>query len=310
MGIVYHNPVLGNEVVHFLQPSSPGIYVDGTLGGGGHAELLLAASAPDGQVIGFDVDPDAIVFSKERLKKFGQRMNFVHSNFSNMRQELDKRGISGVAGLLLDLGVSSHQIDSAARGFSFQHDARLDMRMDPTSAIDACAVINSYDEKKLADIFWNFGEERFSRRIARCIARRRTVASIDTTGQLAAIVESAVGGRNAVKSVARIFQAIRIEVNRELESLSAVLQSTIGILGVGGRLVVLSYHSLEDRLVKTFMREAASTRIPSGTKLAPDTARTASLVVLTKKPVEAAETERMNNPRARSAKLRAAERIA
>lgn len=195
------------------------------------------------------------------------------------------------------------------KGFSFRGNEKLDMRMDKRQALDAASVVNSYDEKALADIFFHFGEEKLSRKIARLIVRKRELKSIETTGELAAIVEQSVGGKFAVKSLARVFQAIRIEVNNELERLKSILQDAVNVLAVGGRIVVISYHSLEDRIVKQFFQSQASTRIPSGDKLIPDIALQPALKILMRKPITATTEEIERNPRARSAKLRAVEKI-
>jgi 16S rRNA (cytosine1402-N4)-methyltransferase len=308
MAYDYHTPVLTNTVLSFLQPNSDGIYVDATLGGGGHAESLLRASAPSGRVIGFDADEEALQYAKGRLNTFADRVQFVHDNFSHMTAALALLQISRVDGILFDLGVSSRQIDSPERGFGFREDQPLDMRMDRRQGADARNVLNTYDEKTLADIFWKFGEEKNSRRIAREIVRARLKGPIASTAQLAGLVESSVGGKFLTKSLARIFQAIRIEVNQELVNLGKALDAAASLLKTGGRLVVLSYHSLEDRMVKEFIREKSRTVVPSGHKYIADLPRTPELVALTKKPVVASEAERGSNPRSRSAKLRAAEK--
>ncbi len=305
----YHTPVLHEEVLTWLITSTGGVYVDATLGGGGHAESILQRLDPTGLLVGFDADPDAIQYSATQLSSFGGRVTFVHNNFRNITRELAQRGIHHVSGILFDLGVSSHQLDEPARGFSFRGDDRLDMRMDRAQPLDARAVVNQYDEHRLTEIFREFGEERSARSIARAIVRHRLASPIETTGQFAALIRGTVGERFLVKTLARIFQALRIEVNHELDNLRDALQQSILLLNPGARVVVISYHSLEDRIVKeTFRREAALTR-PSGNKLVPDTLLEPKLKVLTRKPVEASTEESRRNPRSRSAKLRAAERI-
>lgn len=305
----YHTPVLTREVVHYLQPHPGGIYVDGTFGGGGHAEAILMASEPGGRLIGLDLDSDALEQAAVRLGRFGDRVVSMQVNFSKIRSSLERAGIQHVSGILLDLGISSHQVDEPSRGFSFQQDARLDMRMDRTNPLDAWIVVNTYSEENIASLMWRYGDERLSRRIAKKIVGRRAETRIDTTSELAAVIESAVGGRFALKSVARVFQAIRIEVNGELDNLTDALNDSIDLLEIGGRIVVLSYHSLEDRIVKNFIRSESQRLIKSKHHLVPDKPIQPRLTPLTKKPVEAGDEECRQNPRARSAKLRAAERI-
>ena len=300
----YHEPVLCREALSFLLTDKDGVYVDGTLGSGGHAESICEQLSPRGRLIGFDADGDAIAEAGKRLQRFGERVTIVEANFRLLRERLAG---AKIAGLLLDLGVSSHQLDDGTRGFSFRSDDRLDMRMDRRAQFSAWDVVNTYPEEQLAKILWEYGEERLSRRIARSVVRARPV---DTTGSLASIVERCVGGRFLTKSLARVFQALRIEVNSELASLREVLAAVPDVLQPGGRCVVISYHSLEDRIVKDFFRAEAAERIPSGNALVPDTPRVPRLTLLTKKPVVAGKEEYERNPRARSAKLRAAARPA
>jgi 16S rRNA (cytosine1402-N4)-methyltransferase len=210
---------------------------------------------------------------------------------------------------LLDLGVSSYQIDEPSKGFSFQTDELLDMRMDRHQQVDAKHIVNKYDEQALVDILWMYGEEKHSRRIAKAIVQRRVEQPIETTGELATLIERTVGGRFLNKTLARVFQAVRIEVNNELENLRQALCDCVDVLNPGGRLVVISYHSLEDRLVKYAFRAASAQSIPSGNKIIPDTPLQPVLTMLTRKPVTASEEEKAVNPRSRSAKLRAAEKV-
>jgi len=308
MEVLYHTPVLVESVLRYLPAAPDGIYVDGTLGGGGHTEQLLEHLSPAAKVIGFDRDAEAIAFARLRLARFGERVLFVAEEAARLLPALRALGIDRIDGFLLDLGVSSHQIDDASRGFSFQGNGRIDMRMDRTQRLDGWTVVNEYGEERLAGILFQYGEERASRRIARILVEARAEHPIDTTEQLAWIVGKVTGARFLTKTLARVFQAIRIEVNDELGQLRTALASALKILRPGGRIVVISYHSLEDRIVKNFFREEASDTIPSLTKLAPDTRREPLLTILTKKPVEADEAERERNPRAGSAKLRAAER--
>lgn len=285
------------------------MYVDATLGGGGHAEAILQRLDPTGKLVGIDGDSDAIHIASAKLSRFGERVILVHDNFRNISSALSQRGFNQANGILFDLGVSSYQLDEPSKGFSFRSDDRLDMRMDRSQTLDARAVVNRYNERELSDVFWKYGEERASRAIARAIARRRTRSAIETTGDLTSIVRSVVGDRFLVKSLARIFQAIRIEVNNELDNLRQALGQAITILTSGGRLVVISYHSLEDRIVKEMLKDAAATSRASGTKLLADTRVEPRLKILTKKPIQASEEEVQSNPRARSAKLRAAEKL-
>ncbi len=305
----YHSPVLVDEVLRFLQPSEGGVYVDGTLGGGGHAEAILMNSPAHTSVIGFDMDAEAIAFAQERLRHFSERFRSIHDNVANMRARLLEVGVRHIRGMLLDLGISSHQIDVDERGFSFQKNGRIDMRMNRRQSLDGWTVVNRYEEKRLADILWRYGEERNSRAVARRIIDARKKGPVETTKQLSEIVESVAGKRFLQKSLARVFQAIRIEVNGELDSLNRVLLDTVGLLEKGGRIVVISYHSLEDRMVKQFFKNESSTITPSATKLLPGEKKQAGINVLTRKPVTASQAEVAGNPRSASAKLRAAERI-
>jgi 16S rRNA (cytosine1402-N4)-methyltransferase len=305
----YHTPVLSQEVLFYLLTSKNGFYVDGTLGGGGHAEVILEQLALPGKLIGIDLDDDGLEAASKRLARFKEHAIFVKENFRNIKSVLSQNGITSVQGVLLDLGVSSYQIDEPTKGFSFQTDELLDMRMDRHQHVDAKHIVNQYDEQALVDILWMYGEEKHSRRIAKAIVQRRIEQSIETTGQLAALIERTVGGQFLNKTLARVFQAIRIEVNNEIENLRQALVACVDVLNPGGRLVVISYHSLEDRLVKYAFRAASAESIPSGYKIIPDTPLQPVLKILTRKPVTASEEEMAINPRSRSAKLRAAEKL-
>lgn len=305
----FHTPVLLPETLSFLAPGPGGTYVDATLGGGGHAEAILGRIDRTGRCIGIDADIDALTASAERLKQFGNRFVPVRENFGNLKRVLSQLGIRTISGIVFDLGVSSHQLDDPSRGFSFRGDEVLDMRMDRHQTLGALAVVNSYEEAALAGIIRSFGEERFARRIAGRIVSRRAEKPIETTGALAKIVDEAVGHGHAVKSRARVFQAIRIEVNKELDRLREGLSDAETALEPGGRMVVISYHSLEDRIVKSFLRDASKSVERSGVKLVPDRPLAPTLRILTRKPVEASKAEREKNPRSRSAKLRAAEKL-
>ena len=294
MDHTYHTPVLLDEVLSFLRPKSGGTYVDCTLGGGGHAEAVLTTLSGKGLLVGFDRDPDAIRAAGERLGAFGASVALVPHNFGDVRNRLRQLNINEVDGFLLDLGVSSHQLDDPGRGFSFQQEGVLDLRMDRGAGMSGRELVNTYAEEDLKRIFREYGEERMAGRIAWRIARMREDAPIETTADLAAVVRRAVGERFILKTLARIFQAIRIEVNGELENLRRFLGDAIPLMAPGGRIVVISYNSLEDRIVKHWIREEAR----EGGRLSP----------LTKKPVTPSDTELAANKRSRSAKLRAAER--
>ncbi len=308
-GEQYHHPVLIHEVVDVLVTDPSGVYVDGTLGGGGHTGAILQRLSSEGTVVAFDVDSDALEFAGRRLAAEQKRVRFVRENFSSLGVSMRALNIDSVSGILVDLGVSSHQLDVPERGFSFQADQRLDMRMDARSPNDAWNVVNQYDEQQLSDILMRYGEERRSHQIARTIVRERLKKPVESTGALAAIVTGIVGERFAKKTLARVFQAIRIEVNRELEHLEKFLRQVPDVLAPGGRVAVISYHSLEDRIVKTYFREEAATVIRSGHKLIPDEPRQPRLKIITKDPIVPGEEECAANPRARSAKLRVAERV-
>jgi 16S rRNA (cytosine1402-N4)-methyltransferase len=305
----YHTPVLLQEVLKYLLTAKSGLYVDGTLGGGGHAKAVLEQLDPSGKVIGIDLDDDALAASGERLAHFGDRAIIVKENFRNIKNVLSQHNVNSVQGVLLDLGISSFQIDVSEKGFSFRSEAPLDMRMDRCQQLDAGHVVNQYDEKSLADIIWKYGEEKYARRIAKEMIQYRTHRPIESTGQLAAIIEQTVGGRFLNKTLARVFQAVRIEVNNEIENLRHALGDCVDVLSSGGRIVVLSYHSLEDRLVKEAFRTASAKMISSGHKMIPDTPVQPVLNVLTRKPITASEKEMAANPRSRSVKLRAAEKV-
>ena len=309
MAHTYHTPVLLQEVLFYLLTARNGFYVDGTLGGGGHAEAILKVLAPSGSLIGMDLDDDALETAGKRLARFGARAVLVKGNFRTIKAVLSQNGVQSVQGILLDLGVSSFQIDEPTKGFSFRADEKLDMRMDRHQRVDAKHIVNRYEEQALADVLWTYGEETHSRRIAKAIIHQRDEQSIETTGQLAALIERTVGARFLNKTLARVFQAIRIEVNNEMENLRHALGDCVDVLNPGGRLVVISYHSLEDRLVKYAFRAASAHSIPSGNKIIPDTPLKPVLTMLTRKPITASEEEMERNPRSRSAKLRAAEKL-
>lgn len=300
------------EVLRFLSPRPGGLYLDGTLGGGGHTGLILEASGPDGRVIAFDRDQEAIAATTAKLAPYGDRLRVIRGDFADMTRELAAAGVAAVDGFILDLGVSSHQLDTPDRGFSFQQDAPLDMRMDRDASPSAADLVNGWDEGDLERIIREYGEERFARRIAAAIVRRRQEAPVATTLQLADIIRGAIPRRfqeERIHPATRTFQAIRIAVNDELASVERGVRSAIQLLRPGGRGVVISFHSLEDRIVKTLFREAAvSCTCPKGLPRCICSVQP-QVKVLTGKPVLAGDDEVGRNPRARSAKLRAVEKL-
>lgn len=301
-----HRPALVGECLELLAVKPGGIYLDGTLGEGGHALAMLDRSAPDGVVVGIDRDPRSLAVARRRLMGYGGRAVPVHGTYADMREIAGARGIYAVDGILLDLGFSSRQVDLAGYGFSFQRDEPLDMRYDPVGAT-AAELVNATGEVELADVIYRYGEERRSRAIARAIVNSRPIA---TTGQLAQVVARAVGGRRGGRHPAtRTFQALRIAVNGELEQLSAGLAAAIGLLAPGGRLAVISYHSLEDRLVKGWIdRETALCVCPPGLPVCVCEQRP-TLRALRRRVARPAAAETAANPRSRSARLRAVERV-
>ncbi|HEX2768295.1 MAG TPA: 16S rRNA (cytosine(1402)-N(4))-methyltransferase RsmH [Geobacteraceae bacterium] len=305
-------PVMPDEAIHYLAPKSGGIYVDGTIGGAGHAARILEASSPDGTLIGFDCDAEALQAAQERLLPFGDRVRLVHGNFTGLAESLAEVGIERIDGLLLDLGVSSHQLDMAERGFSFQQDAPLDMRMDRSSGATAAELLNSLAEVELARIIRDFGEERWAKRIAVFIVNARGEAPIETTLRLVDIIKGAIprgAWEERLHPATRTFQALRIAVNEELSSLEKGLDIGVRMLNRGGRIVVIAFHSLEDRIVKnSFRRFAHGCTCPKGLPYCV-CGNKPLLRLLTGKPVMAGEAEVEANPRARSARLRAAERL-
>lgn len=306
---IYHTPVLLIQTLTQLNVRPEGIYLDATLGGGGHSEEILKQLGPNGRLVGIDADPDAILYASSRLAKYQHQCILIRDRFSNLKSVLLQHSIDSISGALFDLGVSSHQLDKPEKGFSFRAEAKLDMRMDPDAGLDAKMIINTYDRDALAELFWNYGEEKNSRRIAKAIDQNRKLSPIETTRDLAYVVEKSVGTKNLTKTLARVFQALRIEVNNELGQLKKALVDAAEVLQSDGRIVVISYHSLEDRIVKQFFRDAAAIVQSARHRLEPSKERTPILRILTKRPVEADEKEIQENPRSRSAKLRAAEKI-
>ena len=293
-----HIPVLLAEVLHWLVPKPGGRYLDCTVGLGGHADALLERAGPDAVLLGLDRDEGALVVSRERLRRWGTRAHLVHARYRDLAQQAQHFGGSVFDGILFDLGVSSMQLDDASRGFSFQAEGPLDMRIDRTQPQTAADLVNQLPENELADVLYRFGEERYSRRIARAIARERKEHPLLTTSQLVELVRRAVPRayrHGRIHCATRTFQALRIAVNRELDDLGESIRQAATHLAPGGRLCVIAFHSLEDRIVKHTFRDLAAGAEPL-------------LSILTKKPVTATESECATNPRARSAKLRVAER--
>ncbi len=318
-----HIPVLCDEVLDFLKPEPEGIYIDATIGLGGHSLRILKKSSPTGRVIGIDRDAEALGIASTRLHAFKDRVSLIHGNFAHLQQLLQTHTVSEVDGVLLDLGVSSLQLDTPSRGFSFQHLGALDMRMDLRDRVSAADLVNESTPEELVNIFKEYGEERFARRIARDIVARRTEKPITTTIELAEIVKRAyrhkVGGGKVSSSshrkgvrlhpATRVFQALRIQVNGELENLSIGLDTVVSVLKPGASLCVISFHSLEDRLVKRRFRDLAKSCIcPPKTPICICEHRQL-LRVVTKTPVQPSANEVAANPRARSAKLRVAVKL-
>jgi 16S rRNA (cytosine1402-N4)-methyltransferase len=293
----YHTSVLLEEVVSHLQPRAGGLYVDATVGGGGHTAALLRASAPDGRVIGLDWDDEALATSRERLREWGDRLELVASDFGQLQDVLTAGRVTEVDGVLFDLGVSSRHLDEPSRGFSFLRDGPLDMRMSPRTTITARELLATASAEELVRILAEYGEERRARAIARRIEFERERQPLETTTQLARLVERVLGPqRGRIHPATRTFQALRIAVNDELGQLRRGLAAAVAVLKPGGRVAVISFHSLEDRIVKWFFRGEAGKETPT-------------LRIVTKKPVVPGDEEMNANPRARSAKLRVAEKL-
>lgn len=307
-----HLSVMPDEVIRFLAPKAGGTYLDGTLGGGGHASLIAQHCIPgNGILIGIDRDREALEAAAERLAEYGTGIRLVHGNFSEIREHLARLGIQELDGFILDLGVSSHQLDSRGRGFSFQQDAPLDMRMDTSGGDTAADLVNRLPEGELERIIRDFGEERWARRIAAFIVKSRTETPILSTMQLVDIVKGAVPKakwEERIHPATRTFQALRIAVNRELESLEQGLKDAIEHLKPGGRGVVISFHSLEDRIVKHIFRDWSTGCVCPRNLPICACGRQPRVRVLTGRPVMATEAEIAGNPRSRSAKLRAIEK--
>lgn len=301
-----HIPVLYHEVLHWMQPKDGGIYVDGTVGAGGHAWGILNASSPGGKLLGLDVDPYALELASHRLDQFHHRIKLVLASYHTIPDQLIQSGWDQADGILLDLGVSSMQLDRPERGFSFQYEGPLDMRFNPQANIKADDLVNTLDENELADLIWRYGEERKSRKIAKAVCRSRPIS---TTQELAEIVQKAVGRyESRLHPATRTFQALRIAVNRELDILTEALPNAIKSLAPAGRLLIITFHSLEDRLVKEFFQRESQDCICPPTQPICTCHHKASIRKLTAKPICPSQEEVQNNPRARSAHLRVVER--
>lgn len=306
-----HVPVMPGEVTEGLNIKENGIYLDCTLGGGGHSELILK-KLTTGRLIAIDKDKEALAFAKSRLSEYGDKVTFVHSDFKRADEVLDDLNIDRIDGVLMDLGVSSYQLDAAERGFSYRFDAPLDMRMDKTQFLTAFNVVNEYNELDIADILFRYGEERYARKIAANIIRYRQQQSIRTTGQLAEIVEKSYPPKERFKGgnpCKRTFQAIRIEVNGELRELDEIIGKLAERLNKGGRICVITFHSLEDRIVKTEFQYLEAKCICPPKQPVCTCNKVQTVKIITKKPLTASEEELAVNPRAQSAKLRVAERV-
>lgn len=302
-----HIPVLYQEIIHALQPRRGCFYVDGTVGAGGHAEGILIASQPDGQLLGLDVDPQALSLAKDRLEVFGERAILIHASYVTLSEQLHRLGRDSVDGIVLDLGVSSIQLDTAQRGFSFQYDAPLDMRFDPGQPVSAADLVNSLPEDALAELIYRYGEEHQARRVARAIVQARPLY---TTQQLSRVVAKVTsGGRTGIHPATRTFQALRIAVNNELEALENGLPQAVNVLATGGRLAVIAFHSLEDRIVKGYFRRESRDCICPPRQPVCTCGHKAVLREITRHPLRPSQAEVDTNQRSRSARLRVAEKL-
>lgn len=308
-----HQPVLMNQTLNSLKLRPGGVYLDGTLGGGGHTEAILQATEPDGKVIGLDQDDEALAAASQRLKPFGERFCPIRANFAEMEQVLAADGIAGLDGVLLDIGVSSHQLDEPDRGFSYMQDGPLDMRMDRRGGQTAADLVAELSESELANLIYRYGEEKFSRRIARRIVEQRAQTPIESTKQLAELISAAIPAAQRRKEkqhpAKRTFQALRIAVNDELGVLERGLVAAFASLKSGGRLSVITFHSLEDRIVKNYFAGLAK-----GCECPPEfpvcvCGKQPQALLITRHPQTATEDELQSNPRARSAKLRTVEKL-
>lgn len=308
--MMYHVPVMLRECIDGLNIRSNSIMVDATMGGAGHSEAILEAH-PTVHLFAFDQDPDAIKYATKRLERFGDRITIIQSNFVNLRTELAYHEINRVDGILFDLGVSSHQIDESSRGFSFSQDSPLDMRMDQTGDLTAKQILNEYDLNSLTKVLRDYGEEKAARKIAFLIVNQRKVKEFNTSTDLNELITTnfKMNPKFLTKTLSRVYQALRIEVNGEMTVLANVLKDALNILNPGGRLVIESYHSLEDKIVKDFMKfESLECTCPPSFPIC-NCGKISTLKILTRKPIIADSDELTANSRARSAKLRIAEKL-
>jgi 16S rRNA (cytosine1402-N4)-methyltransferase len=301
-----HRSVLYHEIIAGINPKSPGLYVDGTVGAGGHAWGILEAASPDGKLLGLDLDPQALVIARQRLAVYAERALLVQASYTTLALQLERLGWKLVNGIVLDLGVSSMQLDTAERGFSFKTEGLLDMRFSPDQPTTAADLVNRLEESELADLIWRYGEDRQSRRIARAIVQARPLR---TTQELAEVIRKAAGSHHErIHPATRTFQALRIAVNAELEAVETVLPQAIQVLEPGGRLAVIAFHSLEDRIVKQYFRRESRDCICPPEQPVCTCGHKATVKEINRHPIVATETEIEENPRARSARLRIVER--
>lgn len=307
-----HRSVLLDECIEGLNIDPAGIYVDGTAGGGGHSFEIVKRLTAGGRLIAIDRDDAALAAASKRLADYSDRVTFVKSNFSSVKEVLESLGIEKINGILMDLGVSSYQLDTPERGFSHNNDAPLDMRMDTSAPLDAYMVVNNYTRDQLKKIIYDYGEDRFAPRIANAIVNARELKPIETTGELVKIIKSAIpaaareGGHHPAK---RTFQAIRIEVNGELDAIEPAIDSAVQMLAEGGRICIITFHSLEDRIVKqTYAKHAEGCTCPKNFPVCV-CGKTPEVKVVTRKPIVPSERELEENPRSRSSKLRIAEKL-
>lgn len=306
-----HVSVLLNECIENLNIKEDGVYVDCTMGGAGHSKEIVKRLSDKGLFIGFDQDKNAIATAKERLSEYSDRVKFVHSNFENIKEELEKLGVDKIDGVLADLGVSSHQLDEADRGFSYMHDAPLDMRMDIRQSFSAYDVVNTYSEEDLARIIRDYGEDNWAKRIAKFIVEERQNKPIENTGELVEVIKKAIPKKARIDGphpAKRTFQAIRIEVNNELGVINKMIRDAVSMMNKGGRVCIITFHSLEDRIVKNEFKELSLSCICPPSLPICQCDKVSEVKVITRKPILPSDEEIEMNPRARSAKLRVAEK--
>jgi 16S rRNA (cytosine1402-N4)-methyltransferase len=303
----YHRPVMADEAVGYLITRKDGVYIDTTAGGGSHTLLIVSNLGPLGKVLAIDRDDEAVARTSEKIEKYSSQVVVAQGNFADLKGLALKAGIADVNGILFDLGVSSHQLDTAERGFSYRESGPLDFRMDRRGSLTAAEIINKYPAEKLARIFFEFGEEKNSRKIASAIVTARKKAPLTSTAELAGVISSITNPRWINKTLSRVFQAIRLVVNDEINQLKDGLEAAVDLLGPQGRIVVIAYHSLEDRIVKNFIRDNARGKFVASIGAAEESGPV--LRAITKKPIMAAAEEINENPRARSARMRVAEKI-